>query len=149
VTVSLLVNKQQKTVKYTMSHYGIAFWATGMKTSNFMKLFLFFSRVYAKLQQYRCIFYLMIMMIMIMLIIIIIFFLWRCDPTRVMASSFMMFLDHTRRTTVGRTPQDEWSARRRDFYLTTHEHSQQTNIYAPQCDSNPRSQQASGCRPTP
>jgi len=36
------------------------------------------------------------------------FFLWRCDPTRVMASSFFRFLDHTqRRTTVGRTPLDE------------------------------------------
>jgi hypothetical protein len=36
------------------------------------------------------------------------FFLWRCDPTRVMASSFLMFLDHTqRRTTVDRTPLDE------------------------------------------
>ena len=36
------------------------------------------------------------------------FFLWRCDPTRVMASSFLRFLDHTqRRTTVGRTPLDE------------------------------------------
>jgi hypothetical protein len=23
------------------------------------------------------------------------FFLWRCDPTRVMASSFLRFLDHT------------------------------------------------------
>jgi hypothetical protein len=33
---------------------------------------------------------------------------------------FLMFLDHTqRRTTVGRTPLDEWSARRRDLYLTT------------------------------
>ena len=32
-----------------------------------------------------------------------------------------MFLDHTqRRTTVGRTPLDELSARRRDLYLTTH-----------------------------
>jgi len=31
------------------------------------------------------------------------------------------FLDHTqRRTTVGRTPLDERSARRRDLYLTTH-----------------------------
>ena len=30
------------------------------------------------------------------------------------------FLDHTqRRTTVGRTPLDEWSVRRRDLYLTT------------------------------
>ena len=46
---------------------------------------------------------------------------WRCDPTRVMASSFLRFLDHTqRRTTVGRTPLDEWSARRRNLYLTTH-----------------------------
>ena len=32
-----------------------------------------------------------------------------------------MFLDHTqRRTTVGKTPTDERSARRRDLYLTTH-----------------------------
>ena len=39
-----------------------------------------------------------------------------------MTSSFLMrFLGHTqRRTTVGRTPLDEWSARRRDLYLTTH-----------------------------
>ena len=49
------------------------------------------------------------------------FFLWRCDPTRVMGSSFLSFLDHTqRRTTFVRTPLDEWSARRRDFYLTIH-----------------------------
>ena len=35
-------------------------------------------------------------------------------------SSFMTFLDHTQRhTTVGRTPMDEWSARRIDLYLTT------------------------------
>jgi hypothetical protein len=38
-----------------------------------------------------------------------------------MASSFTMFLDHTQwRATVGRTPLNEWSARRRDLYLTTH-----------------------------
>ena len=50
-----------------------------------------------------------------------IFFLCRCGPTRAMASSFTRFPDHTqRRTTVGRTPLDEWSARRRDLYLTTH-----------------------------
>ena len=56
------------------------------------------------------------------------FLLWRCDPTRVMAFSFLMFLDHTQRhTTVGRTRLEELSARRRDFYLTTHntQHSQQ------------------------
>jgi hypothetical protein len=32
-----------------------------------------------------------------------------------------VFLDHTQlRTTVGRTPMDEWSACRRDLYLTAH-----------------------------
>ena len=58
-----------------------------------------------------------------------IYFLWRCDPTRVMASSFLMFLDHTqRRITVGMTPLDEWLARRRDLYLTTHNtHNRQTS----------------------
>ena len=49
------------------------------------------------------------------------FFLWRCGPTRAVASSFFRFLDHTqRRTTVGRTLLDEWSVRRRDLYLKTH-----------------------------
>ena len=44
------------------------------------------------------------------------FLLWRCDPTRVVASSFLRFLDHTqRRITVSRTPPEEWSARRRDL----------------------------------
>ena len=40
------------------------------------------------------------------------------------------FLDHTQwRTTVGRTPLDEWSARRRDLYLTTHNtHNRQTSM---------------------
>ena len=59
------------------------------------------------------------------------------------------FLDHTqRRTTVGRTPLDEWSTRRRDLYLTTHNtRNRQTSM--PRWDSNPRSQKASGRRPTP
>ena len=41
-----------------------------------------------------------------------------------------MFLDHTqRRTTVGRTPLDELSARRRYLYLTTHNtHNRQTSM---------------------
>jgi len=45
-----------------------------------------------------------------------------------MASSFTRLLDNTqRRTTVGRTPLDGWSARRRDLYLTTHNiHNRQT-----------------------
>ena len=57
-------------------------------------------------------------------------FLWRCNPTRTMTSSFLRFLDHTRRRiTVGRTHLDEWSARRRDLYLTTHNtHNRQTSM---------------------
>ena len=39
-----------------------------------------------------------------------------------MEHPFLMFLDHTQRhSTFGRTPLDEWSARRRDLYLTTHD----------------------------
>ena len=46
---------------------------------------------------------------------------WRDIPQWARASSFVRFLDHTQwRTTVGRTPLEEWSARRRDLYLTTH-----------------------------
>jgi hypothetical protein len=46
------------------------------------------------------------------------------------ASLFKRFLDHTqRRITVGRTHLDEWSARRRDLYLTTHT-TQQTDTHA-------------------
>jgi len=58
------------------------------------------------------------------------FFLWRCGPMRAMASSLLRFLDHTqRRTTFGRTPLDERSARRRDLSLTTHNtHSRQTSL---------------------
>ena len=57
-------------------------------------------------------------------------FLWHCGPTRAMTSSFLRFLDHTqRRITVGRTPLDEWSARHRDLYLTTHNiHNRQISI---------------------
>jgi hypothetical protein len=46
-------------------------------------------------------------------------------------------LDHTQgHTTVGRTPLDEESIRRRDLYLTTHKHPYLRR------DSNPQSQQA-------
>ena len=47
-----------------------------------------------------------------------------------MEHPFLMFLDHTkRRSTVGRTPLDGWSARRRDLYLTTHDtHNRQISM---------------------
>jgi hypothetical protein len=54
-----------------------------------------------------------------------------------------------RHTTVGRTPLDEWSARRRDLYLTTHNtHRRQTSMLQGGF-SNPQYQQASGRRSTP
>ena len=60
----------------------------------------------------------------------LLFFLLCCGPMRAMASSFSRFLDHTqRRTTLGRTPLDEFSARRRDSYLKTHNtHNRQISI---------------------
>jgi hypothetical protein len=47
-----------------------------------------------------------------------------------MASSLTIFLNHTqRRATVGRTPLDELSARRRDLYLTIHNtHNRQISM---------------------
>jgi hypothetical protein len=76
-----------------------------------------------------------------------IFFLARKPPQWVRASTFTRFLNHTQwRNTVGRTPLDEWSARRRDFCLTTHNtHNRHT---CRRWDSNPQSEQASGRRTT-
>jgi len=49
-----------------------------------------------------------------------------------MATSFTRFLDHIqRRATVGRTPLDEWSARRSDLYLTTHNSHKRENSIPP------------------
>ena len=51
-------------------------------------------------------------------------------PRGARASSFKRFLGHTQqRTIVGRNPLDEWSARRRDLYLTIHNtHNRQTSM---------------------
>jgi len=43
----------------------------------------------------------------------------RDSPKWARTSSFTRFLDHTRLTIFGRTSLYEWSARRRDLYLTT------------------------------
>jgi len=60
----------------------------------------------------------------------VVFFMGPATQRGVMASSFLIFLDHTqRRTTVGMTPLYEWSARRRDLYLTTHDtHNRQISM---------------------
>jgi len=63
------------------------------------------------------------------------------------ALSCLLLASHSH-PTLGRTPLDEWSARRRDLYLTTHEtHKTQTSMSSAR--SNPQFQQASGRRPSP
>jgi len=60
------------------------------------------------------------------------FFLpWCNSPHWSMASPLLRINDHTqRRSTVGRTPLDEWSARHRDLYLTTHNtHNRHTSMF--------------------
>jgi hypothetical protein len=60
------------------------------------------------------------------------FIIRRSSPPWARASSFTRFLDHTqRRTTVGRTPLDEWSARSQRSLPENTQHLQQTNIHAP------------------
>jgi hypothetical protein len=57
-------------------------------------------------------------------------FLPPCGTTRDVVSSFMRFLYHTQwhTYTLGRTSLDEWSARNRDLYLTTHNnHNRRTS----------------------
>jgi hypothetical protein len=63
-------------------------------------------------------------------IIIIIILLAFTTHLRVLASSFLTFRDHTQgRTTVGRTPLDEGSARRKDLFLSTHNtYNRQTSM---------------------
>ena len=62
-------------------------------------------------------------------------------PTQAMASSFLRFLGHTqRRTTLGRTPLDEWSARLRDLYLKKKHTTFPTDKHScPRWESNPQS----------
>ena len=65
-------------------------------------------------------------------------------------SLFMWFQSYTqRRTTVGTVSLDEGPARHRDLYLTTHTTLTTDKRPCPLWDSNPRSQQANGRRPTP
>jgi len=62
---------------------------------------------------------------------VFLFYFGATAPQWARASSFTRFLDHAqRRTTVGRTPLDEWPARHRDLSLTT-QYIQQIDIHAP------------------
>jgi hypothetical protein len=73
-------------------------------------------------------------------------FFWRSGPTRSKVSSTSNFLDHTQwRTILDMTPLHEWSARRREFYLKTHnnfnrETSMPTAVFEPTILSGHRQQ---------
>jgi hypothetical protein len=63
---------------------------------------------------------------------------WRGSPQWAKASPSTRFLDHTqRRTTVGRTPLDEWSGRRIGLCLTTHNIQNRQKHPCPPWDTNP------------
>ena len=71
-------------------------------------------------------------------------FLYVCGPTR---TSLLRLLDHTHKHTTGRTPVYEWSVRHTCRYL--HNTTNTKDEYpCTQRDSNPRSQQSGGYRPT-
>ena len=89
-----------------------------------------------------------ILLLLLLLVIIYIYF-FCCGAATQRGSwppRFWCFLDHKqRRTTVGRTPLDEWSTRRRDLYLTTHNtHNRQTSMppvgFEPTISAGERSQ---------
>ena len=83
-----------------------------------------------------------------LLLLEFLFFAVALRPNACHGHLILEFLDHTqRRITVGMTPLDEWSASRTDLHLTTH--NTHNKHPCPRWDSNPRSQQASGRRPTP
>jgi len=69
---------------------------------------------------------------------------WRANPQWARASSFIMYLDHTQRRTL--LTSDQIVAETFSWQHTTFKSDRQT---CPRWDSNPQSQQASGCRPTP
>ena len=70
------------------------------------------------------------------------------SPTQARVASFSRFLNHTQwQTTVGMTPLNERSDRRRDLYLAAeNNHDRHPCLRR---DSKPQSQQAVGCRVSP
>jgi hypothetical protein len=61
----------------------------------------------------------------------LVFLPWHHSRSRPRTTQYRGFTITLRHTTLGRTPLDEWSARRRDQYLTTHStHKRQTSLPA-------------------
>jgi len=72
--------------------------------------------------------------------------LWRCDPTWIMAFSFLRFLDHTRRR-ITESVGPLWTSDQLIAETSTWQHTTDKHP-CPWWDSKPQSQQASGRRPT-
>jgi hypothetical protein len=69
--------------------------------------------------------------VLLLLLLLLLLLYWRRNPLWVLACRLICgFMDHTQgHITFGRTPLDEWSARRRDPYLTTYNaYNRQTSI---------------------
>jgi hypothetical protein len=79
------------------------------------------------------------------------YFFWRNSPQWSRASSFTMFVDHTKRCiTVGRTLLDEWLARRRDLFLTKYiTYNRQTSMPPVRFELNLRRWEAADLRLRP
>jgi hypothetical protein len=61
--------------------------------------------------------------------LLVIFLSWRDNPNGPRPPHYRGFMIILRHTTLGRTPLDKWSARRRDLYLKTHNtHTRQTSM---------------------
>ena len=74
--------------------------------------------------------------------------LWRFGPYSGHGLLYRGFTITPRHTAFGRTPLDEWSARRRDLYLTT-QNTHKRQISMTLRHSNPQSQQSSCRKPVP
>jgi hypothetical protein len=68
------------------------------------------------------------------------FFPWRDSPSGPRPPHYRGFMITLRHTTLGRTPVDEWSARRRDLYLNTQNTHKRQIFMPPSWYSNPQSQ---------
>jgi hypothetical protein len=71
-------------------------------------------------------------------------FLWLGNTSGHRHPLSWVFETTLRLATLGRTPLDEWSFRRRDLYLTTHNTHNGDRQPCPRRDWNPQYQQASG-----
>jgi hypothetical protein len=77
------------------------------------------------------------------------FLAWPLLPTQCRCRGLLLHLTTLKRTPLSGELFWVWSGATITLYLHNTQHSQKTNIHAPQCDMNLQPKQVSGCRPTP